>query len=62
MSIGAKCQLGQERLEYLSHWISAEGVSTDEGKVSSILKWPLPKSIRDVRSFLGIAGYYRKFV
>ena len=58
----AKCQLGQERLEYLGHWISVEGVSTDEGKVSSILKWPLPKSIQDVRSFLGMAGYYRKFV
>ena len=58
----AKCQLGQERLEYLGHWISAEGVSTDEVKVSSILKWPLPKNIRDVRSFLGLASYYRKFV
>ena len=58
----AKCQLGQERLEYLGHWISADGVSTDEGKVSSILKWPMPKCIRDVRSFLGLAGYYRKFV
>ena len=55
----AKCQLGQVRLEYLGHWISAEGVSTDEGKVSSILKWPLSKNIRDVRSFLGMAGYYR---
>ena len=58
----AKCHLGQERLEYLGHWISAEGVSTDEVKVSSILKWPLPKSIRDVRSFLGLASYYSKFV
>ena len=58
----AKCQLGQVRLEYLGHWISPEGVSTDEGKVSSILKWPRPKNIRDVCSFLGMAGYYCKFV
>ena len=57
-----KCQFGQERLEYLGHWISAEGVSTDMGKVSSIRKWPRPQSIRDVRSFMGMAGYYRKFV
>ena len=57
-----KCQFGQERLEYLGHWISAEGVSTDMGEVSSIFKWPRPQSIRDVRSFLGMAGYYRKFV
>ena len=37
-------------------------MSTDEVKVRSIFTWPLPKTIRDVRSFLGLAGYYRKFV
>ena len=37
-------------------------MSTDEVKVRSILEWPLPKTIRDVRNFLGLAGYYRKFV
>ena len=42
--------------------ISVQGVSTDEGKVSYILKWLLPKSIRDVHSFLGMVGYYHKFV
>ena len=57
-----KCQLGQRRLEYLGHWTSEAGVSTDEVKVRSITEWPLPKTIRDVHSFLGLTGYYRKFV
>ena len=57
-----KCFICQQRLEYLGHWLSAEGVDTDEGKILAIRKWPKPKSIRDIRSFSGLAGYYRKFV
>ena len=57
-----KCFICQQRLEYLGHWLSAKGVATDEGKILAIRKWPKPKSIRDIRSFLGLAGYYRKFV
>ena len=58
----SKCSFGQPRLEYLGHWISAEGVSTNEEKIKSIKQWPIPATIKDVRSFLGMAGYYRKFV
>ena len=58
----SKCSLGQHRLEYLGHWISAKEVSTDEEKIKSIKQWPIPATIQDVRSFLHMAGYYRKFV
>jgi hypothetical protein len=47
---------------YLSHTISARGVAMDVAKVQAILDWPAPRSPRAVRGFLGLAGYYRKFI
>lgn len=46
----------------MGHVISAEGISTDPAKIQVIQNWPTPANIRDVRGFLGLAGYYRKFV
>jgi hypothetical protein len=58
----SKCAFAQRQVSYLGYVISEKGVSTDPGKVSAISQWPTPTSAKELRSFLGLAGYYKKFV
>jgi hypothetical protein len=58
----SKCGFGLSSVAYLGHMISEEGVAMDQQKVQAVLDWPLPRSARAVRGFLGLAGYYRRFI
>ncbi|XP_073051214.1 uncharacterized protein [Primulina eburnea] len=57
-----KCEFWLESVTFLGHIISATGVSVDPKKVEAIVDWPRPKTVTEIRSFLGLAGYLRKFV
>jgi hypothetical protein len=58
----SKCVFGQKSVEYLGHIITSTGVSTDPTKISAVQAWPISKNITKMRGFLGLAGYYRRFV
>jgi len=58
----SKCAFGVSSISYLGHIISEAGVAMDSAKVQAVADWPQPRSARAVRGFLGLAGYYRKFV
>lgn len=56
-----KCRFGQPSISYSGHVIS-QGVAADFSKVAAILSWPSPRSLRELRGFLGLTSYYRRFV
>lgn len=57
-----KCSFGQTQLRYLGHVISAEGVHTDPKNIEKVQAWQPPASVKEPRQFLGLAGYYRRFI
>ncbi|XP_059064328.1 uncharacterized mitochondrial protein AtMg00860-like [Cryptomeria japonica] len=57
-----KCAFFQEKVQYLGHAISAEGIYVDSIKIEAIVDWPTLQSVTKVKSFMGLVGYYRKYV
>ncbi|GKD53681.1 hypothetical protein Tco_1287068, partial [Tanacetum coccineum] len=57
-----KCCFGVSKVNYLGHVISSSGVAVDQSKVQTVLDWPTPRNAKGVRGFLGLAGYYQKFI
>ena len=57
-----KCEFFKDRLEYLGHVVSSKGIETNPKKIATIVNWPRPKNITQIRSFLGFCNYYRKFI
>ncbi|XP_071916248.1 uncharacterized mitochondrial protein AtMg00860-like [Coffea arabica] len=58
----SKCEFWLRSVAFLGHVISGQGVSIDPKKVEAVTNWPRPTNVTEVRSFLGLSGYYRKFV
>jgi hypothetical protein len=57
-----KCEFWLDSVKFLGHTISSEGISVDPSKVQEVMDWQPPKSTHQIRSFLSLAGYYRRFI
>ncbi|PIK36215.1 Retrovirus polyprotein [Apostichopus japonicus] len=58
----SKCELFKPEVKYLGHIVTRDGVMTDPGKVDAVKKWPTPKDVKELRSYLGFCSFYRRFV
>ena len=57
-----KCNLFQTSVKFLGHVVSEDGVRTDPSKIQAVRDWPVPKTAKQTKSFLGLASYYRRFI
>ena len=58
----SKCSFFQTEVHYLGHPVSKEGILVDPEKIRAIMEWVAPKSVPEVRYFMGLEGYYRRFI
>ena len=58
----SKCEFWLEQVAFLGHVVSKDGIQVDSKKIEAVAEWPRPTTVTEIRSFLGLAGYYRRFV
>src|SRR5438105_9775262 len=58
----SKCEFWLTEVSFLGHVLSEQGVAVDLAKVEAVMDWPTPRNVPEIRSFLGLAGYYRRFI
>ena len=58
----SKCEFWLDKVQFLGHVISKDGISVDPAKIEAVSQWSAPTSVTEIQSFLGLAGYYRRFV
>ncbi len=58
----SKCEFMQSEVSFLGHLVGKDGIKMDPKKIQAIIDWPVPRDIHQLKSFLGLAGYYRKFI
>jgi hypothetical protein len=58
----SKCEFRLDTVKFLGHTTSSDGMSVDPGKIQEVMDWKPPTSVHQIRSFLGLAGYYRRFI
>lgn len=58
----SKCDFLKEEIQYLGHVIFVEGISVDPEKIRTIMEWKVPQDMAEIRSFMGLAGYYQRFI
>ena len=58
----SKCEFWLDQVAFLGHVVSGEGIQVDPKKIEAVIDWPRPTTVTEVRSFLGLVSYYRRFV
>ena len=58
----SKCEFWLPEVQFLGHLVNQKGIMVDPAKVEAVMKWEVPKTPTEIRSFLGLAGYYRRFI